>query len=162
MSKLPGIEAFAVLPWLLTRRRRAAVLADPARCGTVRGVRFPQQAPVTAAKKLALWQRIQRLGIELNQVEASYVRASGPGGQKVNKTSSAVVLRYEPLGLTVKWSTERSRALNQFLALRELVDEIEVRVSPETSERLAEQRKLRRIKGRRERKRRKQTPPAAP
>lgn len=100
-------------------------------------MRFPDQAPVTPGKKQELRERIERLGVQLELVEAQYVRASGPGGQKVNKTSSAVVLRYPPLELVVKWGRERSRALNQFLALRELVDEIEVLTSPETSRRLA-------------------------
>ncbi len=111
-------------------------------------MRFPDQAPVTPRKKQELRERIQRLGIDLEAVEASYVRASGPGGQKVNKTSSAVVLRYAPLEIVVKWARERSRALNQFLALRELVDEVEVRVSPETSERLREQARVRARKAR--------------
>ncbi len=112
-------------------------------------MRFPDQAPVTPRKKQELRDRIQRLGIDMEAVEASYVRASGPGGQKVNKTSSAVVLRYAPLEIVVKWARERSRALNQFLALRELVDEIEIRVSPETSERLREQARVRARKARR-------------
>jgi peptide chain release factor len=106
-------------------------------------MRFPDQAPVTPGKKQELRERIERLGIELDAVEASYVRASGPGGQKVNKTSSAVVLKYPPLDIVVKWSRERSRALNQFLALRELVDEIEARTSPETSARLREFERIR-------------------
>ena len=111
-------------------------------------MRFPDQAPVNPSKKQELRDRIQRLNIDLNAVEASYVRASGPGGQKVNKTNSAVVLRYPPLSIIVKWSRERSRAINQFLALRELVDEIEILVSPETSERLAEQAAIRARKAR--------------
>lgn len=106
-------------------------------------MRFPDQAPVTPGKKQELRERIERLGVQLDLVEAQYVRASGPGGQKVNKTSSAVVLKYPPLELVVKWSRERSRALNQFLALRELVDEIEVLTSPETSKRLAQRNRLR-------------------
>ena len=57
------------------------------------------------------------------------------------QTSSSVMLRYPEMDLVVKWSTERSRAMNRFFALRELVDEIEIRVSPGTSKRLAEQAK---------------------
>ena len=106
-------------------------------------MRFPDQAPVTPGKKQELRERIERLGVQLDAVEASYVRAGGPGGQKVNKTSSAVVLKYPPLDIVVKWSRERSRALNQFLALRELVDEIEARTSPETSARLREYERIR-------------------
>ena len=114
-------------------------------------MKFPDRAPVTPRKKDELRERIARLGVDMSLVEASYVRASGPGGQKVNKTSSAVVLRYPPLELVVKWSRERSRALNQFLALRELVDEIEEKVSPETSERLRERERIRAKKAKRRR-----------
>ncbi|MCL2823802.1 MAG: peptide chain release factor-like protein [Polyangiaceae bacterium] len=121
-------------------------------------MRFPDQAPVTPNKKQQLRDRIQRLGIDLDAIDASYVRSSGPGGQKVNKTNSAVVLRYEPLDLIVKWSRERSRALNQFLALREMVDEIEIRISPETSERLKE---YAAIRARKQRSRRRSKPDAS-
>ena len=62
-------------------------------------MRFPDQAPVRPQKKQELQERIEKLGIDLDEVEATYVRASGPGGQKINKTSSAVVLRYAPLGI---------------------------------------------------------------
>lgn len=104
-------------------------------------VKFPSDAPVTAAKLDALRARIAQLRIALDRVDEQAVRAGGPGGQKVNKTSSGVRLAY-PLDaattVIVKWTRERSRALNRFLALRELVDEIEERVSPATSARVAE------------------------
>jgi protein subunit release factor B len=112
---------------------------------------FPSDAPVTAAKLDALKLRIARLGIDLRLVEEHFIRASGPGGQKVNKTESGVHLGFEPLGISVKWTRERSRALNRFLALRELVDEIEVRQSPATSERLREAARIRKQKDRRRR-----------
>ena len=111
---------------------------------------FPSDSPVTAAKGVALRARIARLLIDLARVEESSIRSGGPGGQKVNKTASGVRLHY-PLGdetLIVKWTRERSHALNRFLALRALVDEIEARVSPETSERLRERARIRRRKGR--------------
>src|SRR5437867_3809638 len=110
-------------------------------------MKFPSDAPITPAKLDALRARIGRLNIALDRVDERAVKGSGPGGQKVNKTSSGVLLRYElpltpspsPAGgegsttLVVKWTRERSRSLNRFLALRELVDEVEVHVSPETS-----------------------------
>ena len=114
-------------------------------------MRFPADAPVAAKKLDQLRERIARLGVDLAQVEESFVRSSGPGGQKANKTSSGVALAYAPLSLRVKWTRERSRALNRFLALRELVDEIEERTSPETSARLRERERLRKQKDRRRR-----------
>jgi len=112
---------------------------------------FPSDAPVTAKKLDDLRGRIAELGVDMAQVQESFVRSSGPGGQKANKTSSGVALAYEPMKLRVKWTRERSRALNRFLALRELVDEIEERVSPDTSARLKERERLRRQKDRRRR-----------
>jgi peptide chain release factor len=113
-------------------------------------VNFPDDAPVTPEKKAALRARLARLGVDLARVEETSIRSGGPGGQKVNKTSSGVRLRY-PLGeeaLAVKWTRERSHALNRFLALRELADEVEMRTSPQTSERLAERERVRRRKSR--------------
>ena len=114
-------------------------------------MRFPSDAPITSAKLDALRERIARLGINLNLVGEQFIRSGGPGGQKVNKTESGVRLSYPPLGLAVKWTCERSRALNRFLALRELVDEIEACVSPETSRRLHEMDRIRKQKDRRRR-----------
>ena len=111
---------------------------------------FPSDAPVTAAKGDALRARIACFGIDLGRVEETAIRSGGPGGQKVNKTASGVRLHYA-LGeemLIVKWTRERSHALNRFLALRSLVDEIEARVSPATSERLKEHARIRKRKGR--------------
>ena len=104
--------------------------------------------PVTAAKLEELRARIARLAIRLSDVEETFTRGGGKGGQKINKTSNVVVLRYAPLDLVVKCQRERQRSLNRFLALRELVDKIEMRISPETSPRLAERDRIRRQKDR--------------
>lgn len=107
--------------------------------------------PVSPAKVEALTAKLARLGIDLKNVEEQFTRGGGKGGQKVNKTSNAVILRYPPLGLVVKVHRERQRSLNRFLALRELVDRIEVIVSPGTSVRLKEWERLRKQKDRRRR-----------
>ena len=112
---------------------------------------FPTDSPVTDAKKKALKARIARLKIDLSEVEEKFIRAGGPGGQKVNKTSAGVQLRYEPLRIVVKWTRERSRGLNRFLALRELTDRVEMAASPETSQRLKDRERVRKQKQRRKR-----------
>ena len=114
---------------------------------------FPSDAPVRPAKREELLARLQRLGINLQQVEEQATRGGGPGGQKVNKTSSGVLLRYELRGelLVVKWTRERQHALNRFLALRELADEVEMRISPQTSARFKEQARIQKQKDRRRR-----------
>jgi len=112
-------------------------------------VNFPELSDITAAKVEALKARIARLGIDLRLVDEQFTRGSGNGGQKINKTSNAVLLRYPALGLVVKCQRERKRSLNRFIALRELVDEIEVRISPATSERLRDIARIRKKKARR-------------
>ena len=107
---------------------------------------FSEFSEITAQKVEALKGRIARLGIDLRLVEEQFIRGGGKGGQKINKTSNAVLLKYPPLSLIVRCQRERKRSLNRFLALRELVDEIEVRISPETSERLKEINRLRKRK----------------
>ncbi|MBI4355084.1 MAG: peptide chain release factor-like protein [Candidatus Omnitrophica bacterium] len=68
---------------------------------------------------------MQRLGIREEDLEESFVRSGGPGGQNVNKVSTCVVLTHRPSGLTVKCQAERSQALNRFLARRILADRLE-------------------------------------
>jgi protein subunit release factor B len=81
--------------------------------------------PVSAAKENALCQRMQEMGVSESDIEESFIRSSGPGGQKVNKTSSCVHLVHIPTGLSVKFQRERSQALNRYLARRLLLDKIE-------------------------------------
>jgi protein subunit release factor B len=111
-------------------------------------VRLNEDFGVTPAKLEDLKARILRLGIDLRLVEESFSRGGGKGGQKVNKTSNRVQLCYPPLEIRVACQRERKRSLNRFLALRELVDQIEMKISPETSERLQEMERLRRRKAR--------------
>src|SRR5690349_11764865 len=108
-----------------------------------------ERFPVSAPKLEALKTRIERLAIPLHLIEEGFARGGGKGGQKINKTSNMVVLHYPPLDLTVKCQRERQRSLNRFLALRELVDQIEMRISPGTSERLKDQERIRKQKDRR-------------
>ena len=68
---------------------------------------------------------MHRLGVSDDDLEETFVRSSGPGGQKVNKTSSCVLLRHISTGLLVKCQQERSQALNRFIARRRLLDKLE-------------------------------------
>ncbi len=106
---------------------------------------------VSESKQKALLEKIKLLGIDVQKIEENFVRGGGKGGQKINKTSNCVQLFYPPLQISVRVQRERKRSLNRFLALRELVDQIEMRASPETSERLKAYQKIRKQKDRRER-----------
>ena len=103
---------------------------------------------VAPGKLEELKARIVRLKIDLRLVAESFSRGGGKGGQKINKTSSRVQLSYPPLELRVACQRERKRCLNRFLALRELVDQAEMKISPETSERLRDIERLRKRKAR--------------
>jgi len=83
--------------------------------------------PVSADKEKTLTARMLKLGVAESDFEESFIRSSGPGGQKVNKSSSCVYLVHIPTGLAVKCQRERSQSLNRFLARRLLLDKIESR-----------------------------------
>jgi protein subunit release factor B len=81
--------------------------------------------PISAEKENAIAARMQELGVSDNDFEESFVRSSGPGGQKVNKSSSCVYLVHIPTSLSVKCQRERSQSLNRYLARKLLLDKIE-------------------------------------
>ncbi|HBB65961.1 MAG: hypothetical protein A2X28_00520 [Elusimicrobia bacterium GWA2_56_46] len=115
---------------------------------------FTEFSEITQQKVDALKARIARLGIDLRLIEEQFVKGGGKGGQKINKTANSVLLKYPPLSLIVRCQRERKRSLNRFIALRELVDEIELKISPETSEKLKEISRLRKRKSNHRRKNR--------
>jgi protein subunit release factor B len=98
-----------------------------------------------------LIERMARLGIRESDLVEQFIKGSGKGGQKVNKTSSCVYLMHKPTGIEVKCQKERSQALNRFLARRELCDKIEERANSAKSARRQEAEKIRRQKRRRSR-----------
>jgi protein subunit release factor B len=71
--------------------------------------------------------RLDALGVSASDIEERFVRGSGPGGQKINKTSSTVWLRHRPTGIEVRCQAERSQAANRETAWRELCEKLETR-----------------------------------
>lgn len=106
---------------------------------------------ISPEKELALRQRMERLGVLESDLRETFIRSSGPGGQKVNKTSSCVFLVHLPTGLSVKCQQERSQALNRFRARRILLDRIEKIQTGIVAAEKARVDKLRRQKQRRSR-----------
>jgi peptide chain release factor len=80
---------------------------------------------VSEEKNRWLQERMEALGIHEKDIEEKFVRSSGSGGQKVNKTSTCVYLKHIPTGFEIKCMKERSQSLNRFLARRELVRRVE-------------------------------------
>lgn len=76
-------------------------------------------------KEEALAARMISLGIRESDIDELFIRSSGKGGQKVNKTSACVYLKHKPTGIEVKCQRERSQVLNRFFARRILTDKIE-------------------------------------
>jgi protein subunit release factor B len=72
-------------------------------------------------------RRLNALGVHAEDVDERFVRGSGPGGQKINKTSSTVWLRHRPTGVEVRIQAERSQAANRELAWAELAAKLEAR-----------------------------------
>ncbi len=103
---------------------------------------------VSPAKVTELLARLAALRIDPAAIEEQFVRGGGPGGQKINKTSNCVLLRYAPLDLVVRCQRDRRRNVNRFLALRELVDQAEMKIAPASSKRLQDVERKRRNKAR--------------
>jgi protein subunit release factor B len=106
---------------------------------------------VSPEKEKSLSERMQALGVREQDIDEQFVRSSGAGGQKVNKTSTCVVLHHRPTGIRVKCQRERSQALNRFLARRILLDKIEAKLKGTHAAEKQEIARIRRQKRRRSR-----------
>ena len=100
----------------------------------------------------ALGDRMRKLQISEIDMQESFARSSGPGGQNVNKVSTAVTLRHLPTGISVTVQDSRSQAVNRKLARERLLGAIE---SAREGQRMAE------IAKREKERRRKSPRPAA-
>lgn len=106
---------------------------------------------ISSEKMRALHERLERVGVREEDLVEKFVLGSGRGGQKVNKTSSAVYLKHVPSGLEVKCQEDRSRELNRYRARVRLVEMLEKKVFKEKSAKERLEAKIKRQKRRRSR-----------
>lgn len=78
-------------------------------------------------KEQQLAQRMAALGVSEADVEETFIRSGGHGGQNVNKTATCVQLIHRPTGLQVKCQTTRHQGQNRLLARQLLLDKLEAR-----------------------------------
>jgi protein subunit release factor B len=71
--------------------------------------------------------RFVSLGVKPDEITERFVRGTGAGGQKINKTSSTVWLRHAESGVEVRCQQERSQTLNRLIAWEELAQKLETR-----------------------------------
>ena len=95
------------------------------------------------ALPIQIQKRLLRIGVRVEEVDERFVRGTGPGGQKINKTSSSVWLRHRPTAIEVRCQTERSQAANRETAWQELCAKLETRLR-EQKESLTQARELER------------------
>ena len=86
--------------------------------------RFPLTICNTRLKHTILdYSRVPKISNE--DLEESCVRGSGPGGQAVNKTSNAIILKHVPSGVVVKCHQTRSLSRNREIALEILTNKLD-------------------------------------
>ena len=100
-------------------------------------------------EKLRGW--MSKLDIHEHDLEEHFIRGSGKGGQKINKTSSCVQLNHEKSGIEIRCQKTRSQAENRYWARQELCERLEEQVLGEKSKKQQAIEKIRRQKRRRSR-----------
>ena len=109
------------------------------------------QFPVSSKKNEDLECAMARLGVRETDLEESFVRSGGPGGQNVNKVATCVVLKHKPSGFIVKCQKERSQAINRYFARVILIKRLESQIHGRESEEARRIAKIKRQKRKRSR-----------
>ena len=120
----------------------SAVLRQAARQGDV--MSEGPHLTMASSREQKLLERMAALRVREEDIDEVFTRSSGPGGQNVNKTSSAVIVIHRPTGLQVRCEKERSQAQNRALARELLLDKIEERRRSIAQARRAIEEKIRR------------------
>ncbi len=104
---------------------------------------------ISPAKQQQLERRMAELGVREADLEEHFIRGSGPGGQKVNKSSATVLLKHLPTGLQVRCQESRGQADNRYFARRLLTEKLAARILGKSSAEQQLREKIRRQKRKR-------------
>ncbi|NLF24617.1 MAG: peptide chain release factor-like protein [Deltaproteobacteria bacterium] len=104
---------------------------------------------ISPEKEKELLQQMAQLNIREEDLIEKFVKGSGPGGQKINKTSSCVYILHIPSGIEVKCQRTRSQASNRFFARRTLCERLAEQLLDKKMKRQQEISKIRRQKQKR-------------
>ena len=107
--------------------------------------------PVNPEKEDQMTRRMAALGVHESDLEETFVKSGGHGGQNVNKLATCVMLVHRPTGLQVKCQSTRQQGLNRFIARRLLLDKIEELRTGRVAAEQARVEKIRRQKRKRSR-----------
>lgn len=105
--------------------------------------------PISPAKLADLQKRMAKLNILEEDLEEEFIKGSGPGGQKINKTSVVVLLTHKVSGIQIRCQETRSQSLNRYYARKLLVEKLEQKVWGEKSKKQQEIAKIKRQKRKR-------------
>ena len=106
---------------------------------------------VTERKAAELELRMKNCNLYEKDIEEKFVRSSGPGGQKVNKSSTCVQLSHHLSGLKVKMQKSRTQLLNRYYARKRLCELLENKLFGKES---PEEKRISKIRKQKDRKRR--------
>nr|WP_109019120.1 peptide chain release factor-like protein [Leptospira kobayashii] len=103
---------------------------------------MPLSFPVSVEKNESLRKRMSALDLLESDLEESFIKSGGKGGQNVNKVSTAVYLLHKPTGTDVKCSVYRTQGLNRYKARVLLCEKIEILNHPKSSSKETERLKI--------------------
>jgi protein subunit release factor B len=106
---------------------------------------------VTERKAHQLQRRMLNCGLLEDDIEEKFVRSSGAGGQKVNKSSTCVHLKHICSGLSVKVQKSRTQPLNRYYARKQMCELLENKLLGKESPEAKKIEKIRKQKDRRRR-----------
>ncbi len=106
---------------------------------------------ITERKRQEIQRRMHDCNLIESDIEEKFVRSSGPGGQKVNKTSTCVHLKHIPSGLAVKVQKSRSQRLNRYYARKQMCELLENKLLGKESPQAKKIEKIKKQKDRRSR-----------